>query len=370
MINVLSVIDTLGPGGAETVFLNTCTALDPARFRNVCVIGGEGWLADALRARGIEPHLFASKGSFNHAYLRQLTGLARASKAHVIAAHLYGPAIYCSMAGIALRTPVVSVLHGQSDIGDGGRLSWLKKLSVRLGTTRMVFVSRRLEEALRGTLRLGERRCLVIPNGIDPAEFAADGTRPLRAELGLPPDRVLVGAVGNLRTPKAYDVWLRAARLLKDRSPRYAFAIAGQGSGELQQRLLALRQELGLENDVTFLGLRADVAAILRSLDVYALSSDTEGFSIACIEAMAAGAPVVSTRSGGPEEIIEDGRSGLLVPTRDPRALADAIDRVVTDAGFAAQLRSNALARVAEKFSLAQMVREYERVFAQTAKAP
>jgi glycosyltransferase involved in cell wall biosynthesis len=368
MINVLSVIDTLGPGGAETVFLNTCSALDAAGFRNTAVIAGEGWLANELRARGIEPHIVPSRGSLNHAYLRELMRIARATRADVMAAHLYGPAIYCSLAGILLRTPVVSVLHGQSDIGDGGRLAWLKKLSVRLGTTRMVFVSRRLQDALREELNLDERRCLVIANGIDPAAFAADGTRPLREELGLAPDRILVGAVGNLRTPKAYDVMLRAARLLKDRSPAFVFAIAGHGTGELQARLLALRKELDLERDVVFLGLRADVSAILRSLDVYALSSDTEGFSIACIEAMAAGAPVVSTRSGGPEEIIEDGRSGLLVPTRDPQALADAIERVATDAHLAAELRRNALARVSEKFSLTQMVRSYERVFAECAQ--
>lgn len=363
MINILSVIDTLGPGGAETVYLHTCTAMDPTRFRHSCVIGGEGWLADELRSRGIQPHIVPSKGSVNFTYLRKLVAIAKAERCQILTGHLHGPAIYCSLAGLALARPVVSVFHGQSDVSEQGRLAWLKRLSLRLGTNRMVFVSGRLKDTLRHALRIPEQRCAVIPNGIDVDRFRSDGSRPLRRELDLAEDRILIGAVGNLRRPKAYDVMLRAMRILREKSSRYFLAIAGEGSGTLQAELNALRNELGLARDVAFLGLRSDVAEILGSLDAYVSSSDTEGFSISCIEAMAAGAPVIATRSGGPDEIIEHGRSGLLVPTRDPEALADAIHHVASNPDLARDLRRHAQVRVSERFSLQQMLGAYGQLF-------
>lgn len=363
MITVLSVIDTGGPGGAETVFLHTATSLDPARFRSVCIVSREGWLADSLRARGATPLIIASSGSLNVQYLRRIMRVARDECVDVIAGHLYGSAIYCGLAGKLLGIPVVSILHGQSDITGRGRLAGLKKLVVRMTARRLVFVSERLKALLRTALGASEKQCAVIPNGVDIGRFAGAGTGSLRSELGLQSDHILVGAIGNIRAPKAYDVFLRAAKLLKDQSPRYRFAIAGQGSGQLYDALMSLRSELGLEREVTFLGLRSDIASILGSLDVYALSSTTEGFSIACIEAMAAGIPVVATRSGGPEEIIEDGHSGLLVPIQDPQSLAAAVAKLASDPVLCRNVRANALARVRQQYTLTTMLDAYERTF-------
>jgi glycosyltransferase involved in cell wall biosynthesis len=186
--------------------------------------------------------------------------------------------------------------------------------------------------------------------------------------LALADDTLLVGALGNVRKPKAYDLFLRAARLLRDHSSNYRFAIAGEASGNLFTELLALRHDLGLDEVVTFLGLRSDVVEFLRSIDVYVLSSTTEGFSIACIEAMAAGAPVVSTRCGGPEEILEHEDTGLLVPVQDPAALAGAVRRIVENRTFADTLRKHALQRVSERYALGAMVHSYEKLFEDSAR--
>jgi glycosyltransferase involved in cell wall biosynthesis len=367
MIRVLHVIDTGGPGGAETVFLHTSTRLDPARFQSVCVVSRDGWLTESLRQRGVTPVVAPSTGSLNVAYLRRLAQIARSERVDVIAGHLYGSAIYCSLAGRLLGIPVVSVLHGQSDIAGTGRFARLKRFLVRFGTQRLVFVSERLKEELRSSLRLPDRQCAVIPNGVDIERFSRAPGRQVRRELGLRDDEILVGAVGNIRGPKSYDVFLKAAQLLRQRSSRYRFVVAGEGSGPLYESLLALRHQLELDDVVTFLGLRSDVASLLGSLDVYALSSTTEGFSIACIEAMAAGTPVVSTRSGGPEEIIGDESCGLLVPTRDPLALANAIETIATSPTLSRQLATQALERVRERYTLSAMLKAYERLFQDVA---
>jgi glycosyltransferase involved in cell wall biosynthesis len=254
------------------------------------------------------------------------------------------------------------VLHGQSDLARGGRFALLKRAALRLGTRRTVFVSRRLADELRGVLGIAEDRVAVIANGIDLRRFEHMATRPLRDELGLSRDQILVGAVGNIRGPKSYATLLQAAARLCARSDRYHFAIAGEGSGELYTQLLDQRRTLQLEQRVSFLGLRSDIPGFLRSCDVYALSSITEGFSIACVEAMAAGVPVVATRSGGPEEILEHERTGLLVATRDPEALAAAIERVALDAALCDALTRAARARVVERYTLEAMLSGYARL--------
>jgi len=355
----LHVIDTLGPGGAETVFLQTATRLDPARFQPTAVIGGPGWLAEQLQESGLPPHMVSAKGSFNARYLWMLLRLARQHRSDVIVAHLYGSSVYASLAGTLLSIPVVSVLHGQIDVSDAERFSSLKAAIVRKASRKVIFVSERLEDQLRPRLRLSAAQCAVIPNGIDTRIFRPSRDRSIRAELGISDDTTLIGAIGNIRTPKAYDVMLRAARTLIDRSHQFRLVIAGDCANALGRQLDQLRHDLGIERYVTFLGLRADVSRLLNNLDVFVLSSHTEGFSIACIEAMACGVPVVATRSGGPEQILE-GEAGLLVPTSDPESLALAIERVISSKELAATLTARAMERVHEQYSLATMLSRYE----------
>ena len=359
MIRVLHVIDTGGPGGAETVFLETATRLDPARFHSVAVVGGRGWLAQQFRARGVNALIAPAKGSFNVRYLSMLLRLARQHRSDVIVAHLYGSAVYASLAGRLLSVPVVSVLHGHTDVAGTGRLSFVKAAIVRGGSRKIIFVSERLQAHLAPVLQLAESQCTVIPNGVDREVFRPSRDRSLRAELGVADDTVLVGAIGNIRTPKAYDVLLRAARIAIDRSQRLHFVIAGDSDNDLGRQLGQLRRDLGIEQHVTFLGLRSDVSRILNNLDVFVLSSHTEGFSIACIEAMACGVPVVATRSGGPEQILE-GEAGILVPTGDPESLAAAIARVNSSKDLAATLTARAMQRVRERYSLTAMISRYE----------
>lgn len=359
MIRVLHVIDTLGPGGAETVFLQMATRLDPARFESTAVIGGTGWLDEQLRRHSLAPRVAPAKGSVNIRYLISLLRLMRQHRSDVILAHLYGSAVYASLAGMFLSVPAVSVLHGQTDVPGEERFASLKSAIVRRGSRKLIFVSERLADSLTPRLRLDSSQCSVIPNGVDTEVFRPHRDRSLRDELGLSDDMVLVGAIGNVREPKGYDVFLRAARALIERSQRFHFVIAGDRDNALGGQLERLGRDLGIERRLTFLGLRPDVSRILNNLDVFALSSHTEGFSIACIEAMACGVPVVATRSGGPEQILE-GEAGVLVPTGDPKSLAAAIERVTSSKESATAMTARAMRRVHERYTLARMISSYE----------
>ncbi len=145
--------------------------------------------------------------------------------------------------------------------------------------------------------------------------------------------------------------------------PEAHLVIAGHPQAALYEDLLRLRRSLDLEGAATFLGFREDIPDILKALDVFVLSSSDEGFSLSTVQAMATGLPVVVTRSGGPETIVDDGRSGILVPPRDPAALAGGIEEMLRSPDRAAQMGRAARERVLRDFSLERMVERYAELY-------
>jgi glycosyltransferase involved in cell wall biosynthesis len=145
--------------------------------------------------------------------------------------------------------------------------------------------------------------------------------------------------------------------------------VLGHGSDRQMEDLLALRRELALEDHVSFLGFRQDARRLLSGLDVFVSSSSTEGFSLSTVEALWVGKPVVATRSGGPEEIVRDGETALLVPTRSPAALADGVERLLRDPALARRLGEDGKRHVRQRFSRERMVANYEEVYREALDA-
>ena len=374
---ILHLIDTTGPGGAETVYLTLATKLDRRRYRSVVTTdvpipgapGGEisprGWLYDALRAGGMEPVVVRTTRAFDLAYLARVVRLALATRARLIHCHLLTSSVYGSVAGLLTGIPVVATFHGAVDIPSGGRLSAFKVGIINRGARRIVFVSDHLRREMLSATALDGARSVVVHNGVDADRFRPAPNDRLRRELGIAADVLLVGALGNVRSPKGYDVLLECAALVSASSRRVCFVVAGDGTGdrELYEGLLSQRARLGLEGSVHFVGYREDVAGFLNGLDVFVLPSRREGFSLSTLEAMACGLPVVATRSGGPEEIVEDGESGLLVPAGDARLLARAIERLRGDERLRGSLAARARSRAAASFSIDGMVGAYQRMY-------
>jgi glycosyltransferase involved in cell wall biosynthesis len=183
----------------------------------------------------------------------------------------------------------------------------------------------------------------VIELGIDLDRFTSG--RPV-----LTHDRPIVGNVARLAEQKGQRYLLEAAAEL----PEARFAIVGDG--ELRDELERHTAELGLDENVLFTGARDDVPDLLASFAVFAFPSLFEGLCLAVIEAQAAGVPVVATPVGGIRETVVDGETGLLVPPRDPKALAQAIRRLLEDPELAARLATEAQKRARERFSRERMV--------------
>src|SRR6185437_16586733 len=363
MSSILHLIETGGPGGAEKVFLEIASRLQVDGLRNELAIGRDGgWLANEARGRGLPVEIVPAQGSLSVGYLRRLLELIRRRDVRVVIAHLFGAGVYGSLAGLLARVPVITVLHGQSDIASDERFAAAKRWILAKGSRRVVFVSQALQTHLQGRLELPQGKATVIENGIDTAFLTPSGDRSVRAELGITDDTFLIGAVGNVRRAKGYETLLRSAQIVCAQHPQVRFVVAGDTSGEVFPQLEQLRDSLNLSDRVRFLGLRSDVGRVLAALDLYVLSSDTEGFSLSLVEAMASARGIVATRSGGPETLLADGHTGVLVPPRDPPALAHAILALIEDEPRRERLAAAARTAVTERFDSARMVGEYARL--------
>jgi len=361
---ILHLIDTAGPGGAETIFLNLVNGFGPPAWQSFAVLPQKDWLWYAFEERGVTPVLLSTRGSFDVGYLRGIARLARLHGADLIQAHLLSSSVYGSLAAMSSGLPVVCTFHGRNDVATasyrGAKFSILRRRA-----NRYVFVSQSLRDWFVERERIDRRRAHVIHNGIDCNQFKAAREPELRAEFGAGPNEILVGAVGNLRAPKDYPTFVRTAALLAQRSPRYRFVIVGAADEPIRTELLVLMRELKLGDRMMLAGFRPDVERVMNALDVYVLSSVSEGFSLTTVQAMACETPVVATRCGGPEEIVVDGHTGLLVPPRDPNALAAAIDELSSNEPKRAAMREAGRARAERNFSIASMIASYGQLYAE-----
>lgn len=364
MTNVLHLISTTGPGGAETVFVDLATALNSRRWRSVAVIPGKGWVYDALVAKGLVPIVTPVRGAFDLRYLIGLCRVIRQHRIELIQTHLLGAGLYGSLAGLLCGVPVVSTFHGQPDVMGTGRWRAVKFRIIGRGASRIVFVSNSLRRFFLSLSGLNDRNTAVIPNGIDDYVFAPRRDTSLRAELGVTDQEFLVGAVGNVRPAKGYDVFLHAAAILqRQHAQAYRFVIVGEAHGALHESLLALRDRLGLRERVTFAGFRDAMHQVVNNLDVCVSTSHSEGFSLCLAEAMACGIPVVATKSGGPEEIIRDEHDGLLVDVGKPELIAAAIERLASEPALRQRLARNAGESVRARYTLRRMFAAYEGLY-------
>jgi glycosyltransferase involved in cell wall biosynthesis len=205
---------------------------------------------------------------------------------------------------------------------------------------------------------IAAERVKVIANGVDLDRF-----RPVLRERPV----TTVISVANLRREKAHECLLDAAARLAPRHPALRYTIVGDGprADELQ----ALAWTLGIADRVRFLGHREDVTELLADADVFVLPSRSEAFPNGALEAMAAGLPVVACRVGGLTDLVEHGRTGLLVPPDDPAALADALDALVRSPGTARTFGGAARAEVAARYSYDRMVAGFEELYVTELKA-
>jgi glycosyltransferase involved in cell wall biosynthesis len=237
-------------------------------------------------------------------------------------------------------------------------MDWPNRFITRLTTHKVVTTS---QEFGRILLQEGIAQPLlqVIHNGIDTSQFQPPDDRGVYKQgiLAVEPIRPVIGTVGGLRPIKAQHVLLQAVPSVLAAWPDALFVIAGDGPS--RSELVTLCRQLGIEKHVRFLGLRKDIPDLLRSFDVFVLTSNDESFGNSIVEAMASGLPVVSTAVGGVPEIVTDD-TGILVPAGDAEAVAKAVIALLRDPTRREAMGQAGRWRAVEQFSLESTVRARE----------
>jgi glycosyltransferase involved in cell wall biosynthesis len=336
------------------------TGLDASRYRSVVCLFRDGWLRDRCERLGLETHVVPMTGMLDLGWLRRFGRLLRDREVGLVHAHEFGANTYGTLAGRLARIPVVATVHGRSYYADCGRRRLAYRVVSRAAV--MVAVSEDVKRFVVERTGVSARRVRVVYNGIGPAEPVSGEARArLRANLGIRNGERVVAVVGSLYDVKGHRHLLEAAPSILEACPSTVFLIAGRG--ERKAALSEQARSLGIEARVRFLGFRPDVPALLAICDVFVLPSLSEGLSVAILEAMAAAKPVVTTRVGGNPELVVDDETGFLVEPADPRLLASAVIRILTDPAEARRLGDNGLSRVKSRFTIGAMVREYEAIY-------
>lgn len=366
---ILHTIETGGPGGAETVLLHLASRLNRGRYRSLALLPGKGWLSERLEESGVPVHFVESKGWYDFRVPRAMRRLIREEGIDLIHSHLPGHNFYSCLAGSMTGRPAVVTYHGAVEFDRTS--SW--KDRIRLAAVRnladaVVVVCDYVGELLEAKHFPG-RKIQRIYNGISAEKFAVARDGHLRMELRVADGAPLVGTVANVRESKGYEFFVRAARMVLDRAPDTHFVAVGDVDPVLGKPLFALVDRLQLRDRFHFLGFRKDVPEILSALNVFVLASVSEGFPLVALEAMAAGKSVVMTRSGGQQEIVEDGVNCLLVPPADAEALAAGIGELMGNPARAAEMAQRARARVQADFTIEKMVGEYEALYERLLEA-
>ncbi|RPJ45399.1 MAG: glycosyltransferase family 1 protein [Candidatus Latescibacterota bacterium] len=225
---------------------------------------------------------------------------------------------------------------------------------------RVICVAEAVREKAVRSEKIARAKTVVVPNGFDPDEFTGGGD--LRAELGIPPDAPVVGAVANFRTVKRLDRLIRASAALAAKVPNVRVVLVGRGTEEGVLRSLAA--ELGLEATVLFAGYRTEMATVYRTFDATVLTSESEGCSITILESFYARLPVVVTDVGGNRELVKEGETGFLVPEWDEAIFVDRVARLLADKELRARMGAKARALVLERHSFGAVAEAYRRIYA------
>ncbi len=238
---------------------------------------------------------------------------------------------------------------------------WLDGHVIGRFATRFIAVSEPDAERMVQIEHVPADKVMVMPTAYVPRNGTASATTTdIRTELGLSSDSPLVATAAIMRPQKALEVLLEAISLLLVRVPDAHLVIAGDGP---ERAMLEDRTRgLGLQDRVHMLGVRHDVDAILKAADVAALSSDYEGMPLFTFESAASGTPLVATDVGALTNLVDDGHSGLLVPPRDPEALADGLAMLLTDPARRERMAAAATARL-ERFTIDTVALEFADLY-------
>jgi len=361
-MNIVQIVSSNQISGTTSQLLVLANRLREREHRVLVICPPGGWLPDRVREAGMECREVVMHGPLSPFAVPRIVKAARAFHAHILHTHLTRAAYLGHIAGRLAGLPVVSSVHV---INRNPAYRFLPNRDPSI-----VAVSEYLRQWL---IEHGvpPQRVRTVYNGTDFTEFPTLDPleqRKVRRELGVPDDALLVGLFGQINAFKGSYLLVQAARRVLECYPSTYFVFVGAVQPQVEADLKALAK--GYVERLRFTGTRNDVRRLMAAMDVITLPSRYEACSMAIIEAMAVGKPVVATRAGGNPELVQDGETGLLIE-RTPEALAEALVEILADTSRRRRMGEAALqvakARFASSVTAHQIEELYSRLVNSTA---
>jgi len=354
--------------GVEEHILDLMLHLDRRRFEIslICPPKLAAAFQDDFKAFPFHVHGIKVRGWRDLKSLFGLYHLFRQEKFDIIHSHMFRSSFICTPVAKLAGIPVVIET-------DHGREAWRKgiikgsyfidRIIARL-TNKIIAVSEACGKYLLDEKGLSAEKVIVIQNGRDLSIYSPDipvEISPLKKELGIQDGCTIFGVVGRLEVQKGHIYLLEAIPKIMKTSKKFKILIVGDGS--LREELESKAKELGIKDHLIFTGFRSDIPKLLRVIDIFVLPSLFEGLPLVAIEASATGKPVIATAVDGTPEVIIDGKTGILVPPRDPESLSKAMLSFLYNPSQCMFLGQNGRDYVNQKYSIQRQIRETEQVY-------
>jgi len=358
------VIKEMVVGGSQTHLLQVLRLLDRERFEPMLFcLTGEGVLLDQVRALGVPVSTPAPgstfKGSGLITRIGALTKELRRQRPDIVHNYLLRANLVGSISARLAGVPVVLCSKRGCHFRKGFEL-----VSAKIGNAlanRVMVNATAVREFVHDNEGCPLDKMTVIPSGVDTSRFQPLPAADYKARIGVPSDRTVVGVITRMRVRKGVDEFIRAIGKLRRTRPDVHGVIVGEV--DLDSELEALMKSLKLEDHLSLLGRRSDMPEVLSAFDVFVLCSHDEGMSNAILEAMAMEKAVVATDVGGTREVVRHGQTGLLVPAKDPDALASAIEEVLARPNRMREMGQLGRRVVIDELSAESMVRQMQELY-------
>lgn len=336
------------------------SSLDGNRFMSIVGLFASGWLKERCESLGLPTVVIPMEGQWDFRWIVRCCRVVRRQNISLIHAHEFRANVFGAVVAKLCGIPLVGTVHGKNYYPDHAKRRVAYRWASR--ATHMVAVSHDLQRFLEERIGIPHDRITVIHNGVDMLpQRSSDQIRQLRSEFGIGEDAFLLGIVGSLYPVKGHAYLFKALGPVLAQYPETRLLVIGQG--ELEQTLKQQVANLGIDKAVSFLGLRNDVPRLLPVLDLFVLPSLSEGLSVALLEAMSAGVPVLASNVGGNPEIVIDGETGYLAPPERSEELSARILELVRNWKLTQSCGERGREWVAQEFTTARMLERYQNLY-------
>jgi glycosyltransferase involved in cell wall biosynthesis len=358
--NIAQVVEDLKIGGLERVIENITMHLDPEKFRVfvLCLSKG-GEIAERLITNRKYVEILGIKNYHSPLSLLKVTRWFREKGIKIAHTHAYPAGVLGRVAAIMARVPCI-FHHVHSTYLDLNKRNYFIDRFLSRFTNKVICCSESVKRFVSEREGIPEDKLMVLYNGVpEPELLDTPDIATLKKELGIPEGFRVIGCVASLAPHKGHRYLLEAFKKIDN---AYLLLI---GDGSLRGELEKMASNYGISERVIFAGYKKDVTPYIQLMDIVVLpSSEREGLGISIIEAMALSKPVVATNIGGIPELVEDGRTGILVKPKDSDALTEAINRLLKSPELMRKLSVNGRKRYLKIFTLNQMIEKIEELYA------